>query len=367
MKIASSNITLDSDSSQQMVTMDYEYLRSWNGSGATTATSKSDIVMLQSTQSSTTVEISDQAQNLFHIQLQQTDGLQQFGDAMPSDPWQLRNQLLQMLIKAVTGKQINLLSLNPNWQLATQNQSVTASSGFKMFGSALFNRPISLSLGRGLDFHRYQLHSESESTAFSAQGTVKTVDGKEINLQLGLTMSRSFVSENKVDIQGRSVLKDPLVINYGGAAASLTERKFSFDIDSDGTADQISFLNQGSGFLALDKNGDGKIDNGSELFGTQSGNGFADLATSDVDHNGWIDENDPIYDKLRIWSKDASGKDQLLALGQAGVGAIYLGSAASQFSLKDGANQLDGQIRSSGIFLRDDGTSGTVQQVDLVV
>ena len=55
-------------------------------------------------------------------------------------------------------------------------------------------------------------------------------------------------------------------------------------------------------FLALDLNGDGRINNGSELFGALSGNGFADLAQYDSDANGWIDENDEIFQRLKVWS-----------------------------------------------------------------
>ena len=131
--------------------------------------------------------------------------------------------------------------------------------------------------------------------------------------------------------------------------------------------DEISMLREGSGFLALDKNGDGKINDGSELFGTRSGNGFADLAVYDEDGNGWIDENDEIFDKLRVWSKDKDGKDVLKTLKEADVGAIYLGSTNSQFSLTDKKdNEVLGAVRSTGIYLKEStGMAGTVQQVDL--
>ena len=142
---------------------------------------------------------------------------------------------------------------------------------------------------------------------------------------------------------------------------------FQFDIDCDGKMDEISMLREGSGFLALDKNGDGKINDGSELFGTRSGNGFADLAVYDEDGNGWIDENDEIFDKLRVWSKDKDGKDVLKTLKEADVGAIYLGSTNSQFSLTDKKdNEVLGAVRSTGIYLKEStGMAGTVQQVDL--
>ncbi|MFQ8776527.1 MAG: hypothetical protein ACLR78_02345 [Roseburia sp.] len=80
---------------------------------------------------------------------------------------------------------------------------------------------------------------------------------------------------------GKPRLCDPLVINLDSNIANVSDQKFYFDIDADGSDDSISMLNSGSGYLALDRNGDGIINDGSELFGTQSGNGFADLAAYD--------------------------------------------------------------------------------------
>jgi hypothetical protein len=68
-----------------------------------------------------------------------------------------------------------------------------------------------------------------------------------------------------------------------------------------------------------------------------------------------------------IWQKDADGDDRLIALGQAGVGAIYLGSTATPFQVKDDDNQLQGVVRSTGVYLKEQGGVGTVQQFDLVV
>ena len=137
-------------------------------------------------------------------------------------------------------------------------------------------------------------------------------------------------------------------------------------IDSNGTKDQISQLKSGNAFLALDKNNNNSIDNGNELFGTQSGNGFADLKAYDDDKNGWIDENDAIFNKLRVWQK-SEGKDKLLALGEVGIGAIFLGSAQSPFTLKSASNETLGEIKSSGIVLFENGRAGVISQVDFAI
>ena len=208
---------------------------------------------------------------------------------------------------------------------------------------------------------------EKEAVQVQAGGFVQTEDGRSISFGVNINMSREFASMVSMETTSKVVMTDPLVINMDDLPAGTREMTFQFDIDADGSMDQISMLREGSGFLALDKNGDGKINDGSELFGTRSGNGFADLAVYDQDGNGWIDENDEIYSKLLIWSKDKDGNDVLKTLKEADVGAIYLASAASQFSLTDDKeNTVQGMVRSTGVYLREStGRAGTVQQVDL--
>lgn len=210
--------------------------------------------------------------------------------------------------------------------------------------------------------------SESETTTFASKGIVATEDGRNIDFNIEVSMSRAFMS-NFDQLQVQNYVKtDPLMINLDTNVGHVSEQKFYFDLDSDGKEENISFAGKGSGFLALDKNGDGKINDGSELFGTKSGDGFRDLAEYDEDKNGWIDENDSIFGKLRVWTKDEDGRDYLMDLKQADVGAIYLGNKDTQFSLKDDSNQLNGEIKKTGIYLREsNGTAGTLNHVDLVL
>lgn len=220
--------------------------------------------------------------------------------------------------------------------------------------------------GGGLVYEFVQSHYESEKTSFQASGIVNTADGEEIEINLGLSMSREFYSEENIRVGEDGVLKDPLIVNFSGTTAQITQRDFQFDIDADGTTEQIGFVAPGSGFLALDKNSDGIINDGSELFGALTGDGFADLRASDDDGNGWIDEDDKIYKNLRIWSRSDSGEQELVGLGELGVGALYLDHIETQFSQKDSDNQLLGQVRKTGIALMESGRSVTIQQLDLV-
>lgn len=212
-------------------------------------------------------------------------------------------------------------------------------------------------------------YTENETTSFSANGTVVTADGRKISIGVQLNMSRSFTETlYSYNDSIETILTDPLIIQLDSNPVSVSNEKFSFDIDSDGVTEQISKLSKGSAFLALDRNGDGIINDGSELFGTRSGNGFQDLAAYDEDGNGWIDENDSIFKQLRLWQKDDAGNDTLTSLKEHGIGAIYLGSQSTKFSLNSlEDNSTNGVISRTGLYLKEDGQAKTIAQVDLAV
>ncbi len=271
---------------------------------------------------------------------------------------ELRYQLLIRMVEAMTGRKLRLLKVEDT---QPQAQSVADVPDPR--------NTVRQAAGFGVEYEYHATRFEAEQTSFSAAGIVKTADGREIRFDLTLLMSREHLEQVDVSLRaGDAVRKqDPLVINFDGTAAQLTEGKFSFDLDADGTLDSISFVGSGSGFLVLDRNHDGKVNNGSELFGPATGNGFMELAAYDQDGNGWIDESDSIYRQLYVWTRDANGNDALGTLAERAVGAISLSHIGTRFDLRNADNRLDGQIRSSGIYLGEDRGVGTVQQIDLTV
>jgi hypothetical protein len=99
-----------------------------------------------------------------------------------------------------------------------------------------------------------------------------------------------------------------------------------------------------------------------------TGNGFEELAKYDDDGNGWIDEADAIYSKLKVWTKDENGKDVLLSLKEADLGAIYLNNVSTEFSVNDKeTNQRNAQVRNTGVYLKESGGAGSIQQIDFAV
>ena len=295
-----------------------------------------------------------------------------------SDEYRMKLELLKRLFQMLTrGRALDdsgnltqdspeILDLrSPSYRIGTESSSTSAS--VKSLGS--------ISIGTGGSGTTWQrvtatsgFVSESESTTFASSGMVKTQDGRSIDFNIEVSMSRAFTSQINTLTTQNYIKTDPLVINLDTDIGSVTDQKFLFDLDSDGDEEEISFAGKGSGFLALDRNGDGRIGDGSELFGTKSGDGFKDLAAFDEDGNGWIDENDSIYSKLKVWTKDEAGNDYLINLKDADVGAIYLDNADTQFSLKDGNNRLNGEIKKTGIYLHEStGAAGTLNHIDLAV
>jgi len=154
---------------------------------------------------------------------------------------------------------------------------------------------------------------------------------------------------------------DPLILDLAGDGISMTgaERGVRFDIDGDGRKDQASFVSGDDAFLALDRNSNGRIDSGKELFGDQNGsaNGFEELARYDANRDGQIDRADPVYDRLRLF-QDLNGNGtteagELRGLNQAGIEAIRLSYQDTSEGLASGD-----RITQTGEFVRRDGSTG---------
>lgn len=305
--------------------------------------------------------------------LQQVQALSEPG-SMPSVPdaaqmsqvpatEKLKMDLIRTTVEALTGRALKLMDLS-ELTLTQPQQTEPASGEAREHAEA---DPAQAEPRFGLEYHMRETRTERETASFQARGQVHTSDGRTIDIDVQLTMDREFVQETTTEVRMGAALEDPLVVNFDGPAAELTQRTFAFDLDADGATENIHFVGPGSGFLAWDRNGNDVVDDGSELFGPATGRGFAELAAHDDDGNGFIDEGDGIYAGLRIWEKDTAGNDRLVGLQARGVGAIYLGSAATPFQLKDDQGALQGMVRSSGVWLKEQGGAGSVQQLDLVV
>lgn len=240
----------------------------------------------------------------------------------------------------------------------------------RIFGEdSSFNELLNQLLGEGNGYTEtttvnYEC-TRTQEVSFIAKGTAVTADGRMLQFDYGFEMSDSFHEEYQSINQVFKSYIDPLIINLDDKPTKMSDQLFYFDLDGDGEKEEISQLSKGSGLLALDKNEDGIINDGLELFGPATGDGFKELMEYDKDGNGWIDENDPIFEKLRVWSMNESGEMELYTLKESDVGAIYLGRVATEFMDTDDADKARAIIRESGIYLHEsDGHAGSVQHID---
>ncbi|WP_163836054.1 hypothetical protein [Spartinivicinus ruber] len=218
-----------------------------------------------------------------------------------------------------------------------------------------------------VQINQYQFFHINEQSQFSATGSVVTADGKKIEFSIGFQVQQTQLFESSSESIVVQQVVDPLVINFGAETVNLTDTFFNFDLNGDGETEQVSQLGSGSGYFALDQNNNGIVDSGLELFGPQTGQGFAELALYDSDNNLWIDENDPIFQELKLWVQDGSEGGVLKSLAEVGVGAIYLGHTQDDFNLVSKQGVLLGNIKGNGIVLMENGDVKTIQEVDLAI
>ncbi len=154
-------------------------------------------------------------------------------------------------------------------------------------------------------------------------------------------------------------------VGIGGSATIL------FDHNGDGIKTGTGWLKGDDAFLALDKNGNGTIDNGNELFGIdtvksngqKATDGFDALSDLDTNGDGVFDANDAQFANLRVWrdlNQDGiSQTNELQTLSQAGIASINLTSTATNTTLA-GGNVMTAQ----GTYTKTNGQTGTIGEFE---
>jgi len=184
----------------------------------------------------------------------------------------------------------------------------------------------------------------------SGQATAFTVQ-----LEFEFTFSASITVE-----QGQVQESDPIVLDLDGDGIELTHHAAGarFDITGTGRQAATAFVTGGDAFLALDRNGNGKIDSGKELFGDQRGaaNGYEELRKFDTNADGVINALDLDFDQLLLFRDNGNGvtePGELISLADAGIESISL-DYRNVNRRAAGANRL----AQMGAYRRQDGTQG---------
>ena len=171
--------------------------------------------------------------------------------------------------------------------------------------------------------------------------------------------------------------RDPLILDLNGNGldhiGTSTTRPIYFDHQGNGVKTSSGWVLPSDGFVVMDRNGNGSIDDGTELFGDstvsyaggKAVDGFAALAQEDSNQDGKVNQNDANWQHLRVWQDlnqdGASQAGELSTMEQAGVAAVNVGIGGSQAAL--GAQVNGNFISSLGSFVKTNGTEGAIGAV----
>lgn len=175
------------------------------------------------------------------------------------------------------------------------------------------------------------------------------------------------------DAQAALFRRDPLTLDLDGDGLETVGADLSgvtFDHDGDGIETGTGWVQSDDGFLVLDRNANGSIDTGAELFGDstplagggQAEDGFAALAQEDTNSDGVVNSSDANWSDLRVWrdlNQDGSSQTgELFTLASLGIAGINVEATEHSRVLEDG-----NRIADLGTFVRADGSSGAMGNI----
>jgi serine-aspartate repeat-containing protein C/D/E len=166
----------------------------------------------------------------------------------------------------------------------------------------------------GLNYTNYREGDENFSLKVVSSGGVPIANNSPLNVTIKDTNQYRFVSPIAIDLNGDGV--QSLSINKG----------VKFDMLNTGEKVSTGWISSADGLLAIDTNGNGKIDNRSELFGGGVGEGFAKLGSFDSNGDGFVTAADADFGKLKVWQdKNSNGitdNNELFSLSDVGIASL---------------------------------------------
>lgn len=215
-------------------------------------------------------------------------------------------------------------------------------------------------------YHDGYPSSDDDKTGYNSYKNVNQKDGIP-----DLSISPKIKSSKK-KVTTATTTRSPIALDLDGDGVETTALAdvAHFDHDANGFAEQTGWVSSDDGLLVMDRDGNGNIDSGKELFGdqtilsngTKASNGFQALFELDDNKDGKIDANDAAYTQLKVWQDiDGDGyssSDELLSLSDAGVASINTGYTSTEQTDPNGNT-----IKQTGSFTKSDGTTGNTADV----
>lgn len=233
-----------------------------------------------------------------------------------------------------------------------------AVSGANGSGRAISAQELSLNISNGasqINLGALSVSSQRVEIDISAFEAKFSRIGGQANVSI--SEFKAHIEMVRIEI-AQIFQQDPLILDLDGNGIDITSLKDGqlFDIDGDGTLDQTAWIKGADALLALDRNGDGEINDGRELFGDQHGakDGFAELSKFDDNLDGLIDQQDGVFSSLVLLRADGSQQ----GLADAGIKSISLAMVTPIDK-----RLIGGDLVAQSQFKRDDGSTGQVGEV----
>ena len=233
-----------------------------------------------------------------------------------------------------------------------------AVSGANGSGRAISAQELSLNISNGasqINLGALSVSSQRVEIDISAFEAKFSRIGGQANVSI--SEFKAHIEMVRIEI-AQIFQQDPLILDLDGNGIDITSLKDGqlFDINGDGTLDQTAWIKGADALLALDRNGDGEINDGRELFGDQHGakDGFAELSKFDDNLDGLIDQQDGVFSSLVLLRADGSQQ----GLADAGIKSISLAMVTPIDK-----RLIGGDLVAQSKFERDDGSTGQVGEV----
>jgi hypothetical protein len=285
-------------------------------------------------------------------------------------PKELKLQLMILVLERFIGHSLDIgtFSFNPdkdnlnggevNGEMPSLNDVFsTASSELINIDGQSFQQNDSVSV------ELWQSHEQYLD--YQVQGQLN-INDQALSLDYKLSLSSERSSYSKIEMSA-AALKDPLLVQFGSQGLGAIKGQTDFAINQDNALDKLPIFSGDVGYLVYDKNNNQQADDGSELFGPKTGQGFVELAQFDSNKNGFIDAEDQQFEQLYLWqpSDDNNPTEQWLSLKDAKIQAISLSTISTPFDFYDQQGEVQAQLRQSSFAISDSGLGRGVHQVDV--
>jgi len=258
-------------------------------------------------------------------------------------------QFMKSFLEQVFGKEFTVNSFNPD-KVSVSNFSNTPESKNIQKKD---NSPIK---------QHYSYVEEKQSQFLAMEANITLENGDTLDISLSIKFEQNFSEEKQWMTKNDEIFNDPLLISLNNDNP-ITNSFFDFNVNA--SQKQLLYTNENSGYLVFDENNNNTVDDGSELFGPKTNDGYQELSGFDDDKNGWLDDADKIFKQLKLWTITEGENGKLSSLKELGIGALSLTKTSMSFIQKTDSETSTAQFKNASLGITSNYEAISMFQIDL--